>query len=386
MIKKILTFVLILGTLPTLALTPVLAQEFTQGDNVTLAKDQTIDGDYFAAGGQVNMSGTVSGDAYVAGGNVLVDGTINNDLLVAGGTVTVQGHIVHDLRVVGGNVTVSGQVDGNVTAVGGTVQIDKSAKLGGSLVSAGGNINVLAPVTNGATISGGQVTVANTVGGNLVAATGQLTLAANAVVNGDLKYWSRSNAAIDPSAKVTGNTFHYTTSDSSMSPVSLLTTATAASLPFKVISFLAALIVGLLFIKFLPRVTHFSYDIATARPWASLGVGLLAIILVPFAFLVLLITVIGIPIAFVLLMLFAIELYLSHIIVSFIIGKKIFQWLNTTVKDWQAFAAGLLIYSIVTLIPILGGLLWILAGLFGLGALLLTKRALYREFAAKKLI
>lgn len=385
--KKALILLAIIFILPLIVITPVFAQEFSQGNQVTLPKSQTIDGDYFVSGRQVTIDGIVTGDSYVAGGVVLVNGEVDGDLLVAGGDVNIQGHIEHDLRVIGGNVIISGMVDGNVTVVGGTVQIEKDARLSGSLTSASGTINVLSPVKNGATIAGGTVTVANSIGGNLVATIGQLDLTSTASINGDLKYWSKNAASIDDSARITGNTFHYAT-PTSMTPNAgdFIGRATALSLPLKIISFLASLLIGLLLIYFLPRYSAIASDQALNNFWKSILVGFLAVILVPFLFIILCVTVIGLPLAFILLALFFLEIYLSHIVISFAVGQKFFELTGTPVRPWQSFALGLLAYSVITLLPFLGGLIWLLAGFTGFGAIILTKRSFFREFSGKKLL
>jgi len=54
---------------------------------VVLSVGQEVQGDYFAFGPHVEISGTVHGDVYAAGGEVLVDGIVDGDLIVAGGEV-----------------------------------------------------------------------------------------------------------------------------------------------------------------------------------------------------------------------------------------------------------------------------------------------------------
>ena len=46
---------------------PVFAANFSQ-KNVTLPKDEIVNGDFFAGAGNVSVHGTVEGDVYVAGG------------------------------------------------------------------------------------------------------------------------------------------------------------------------------------------------------------------------------------------------------------------------------------------------------------------------------
>jgi len=67
-----------------------------------LPAGQEVQGDYFAFGPQVEISGTVHGDVYAAGGEMLMDGVVDGDLIVAGGDVTVSGMVTQDIRIAGG--------------------------------------------------------------------------------------------------------------------------------------------------------------------------------------------------------------------------------------------------------------------------------------------
>ncbi len=52
---------------------------------VVLSAEQEIQGDYFAFGPHVEISGTVHGDVYAAGGEVLVDGVVDGDFVCGNG-------------------------------------------------------------------------------------------------------------------------------------------------------------------------------------------------------------------------------------------------------------------------------------------------------------
>ena len=79
---------------------PSLQTSFSE--RAVLQAGQVVQGDYFAAGPRVEISGIVNGDLYVAGGQVLVDGVVNGDVIVAGGKVTLSGTVAQDARIAGG--------------------------------------------------------------------------------------------------------------------------------------------------------------------------------------------------------------------------------------------------------------------------------------------
>ncbi|MCE3224775.1 MAG: conserved rane protein of unknown function, contains repeat, partial [Nitrospira sp.] len=72
------------------------------GERAVLQPGQVVQGDYFAFGPHVEISGIVNGDLYAAGGQILVDGVVNGDVIAAGGKVILSGTVAQDARIAGG--------------------------------------------------------------------------------------------------------------------------------------------------------------------------------------------------------------------------------------------------------------------------------------------
>ena len=79
------------------------------GDRAVLRAGQVVQGDYFAFGPHVQISGIVNGDLYAAGGDVMIDGVVNGDVIVAGAKVILSGTVAQDARVIGAQVTEIGR-------------------------------------------------------------------------------------------------------------------------------------------------------------------------------------------------------------------------------------------------------------------------------------
>lgn len=367
---------------------PVFAEK--QPQNVTVNKDQVINGDYFAGGDTVTVLGTVNGDAYVAGGTVTFDGTINGDIIVGGGTVTING-TAQNVRVAGGTITINGTIERNLTALGGTITLGENAKLTGSIVTAGGTITLLAPVGKGATIAGGTVTISNTIGGDVYAGVGQMTLQPQAKINGNLNYTSDQKLQIIEGATVSGKISQTIPEKKQREQKEDVQKKTflglaGAALFFKLINMASMLILGLILIALAPvYVKRVAHGIAN-RPWLSLGVGVVALLLAPIIFIALLLTVIGIPLAFIFIVLFGILAYFAKLFVMYLIGEKIGTSINPRLHMAWFFIIGLIVYEVVVLIPILGWLIDLAALLFGLGSLLVQKKYLYNSLRKEKAI
>lgn len=138
------------------------------------------------------------------------------------------------------------------------------------------------------------------------------------------------------------------------------------------------MIIGTIFLRLFPKHSRSIAMTLKERPWASLGIGFIALISVPVIFVILLITVVGIPLAFILLALYFIALYLVRIFVALWAGMTVFDRLGKDpTRIYKAFIAGLVIYFLITLIPIAGGLVSILVQTIGLGAAILAEKRAY---------
>lgn len=355
---------------------------FSSGNTVTLQKNQTINDNYLASGGTVVISGVVNGDVYAAGGSVLINGTVNGDVLAAGGNVSVTGKVAGNIRVVGGQIVISGSVGRNVATVGGSTVIEDPAKVGGSLVSAGGSISVLSPIGQGATFAGNMVTIDTSIGGNVVAGVRDLSISPGSHIAGSLNYWSAAKANV-PNGVVGKNITHHQIPSRQNAQRQQKAGAFISGfmLLWEVVGFISAFIIGLLLLWFVPHYMQYVYTEVTTRFWITLGIGVLTVILVPIAVVILFLTIVGIPLAILLLLAFIIFALLIKVLVSYVIGKKLLP--DRTVL---ALFVGLVIYSVISIIPVIGGLWDLLALFVGMGAMVIVEKNLYVQARFKKLL
>lgn len=368
----------------------VFQPTFAQTDNnnsstVVLPKGEVVDHNYYASGNSITLSGTVNGDAYLAGGNIVVDGTVNGDLLVIGGIVDIRGTVTNDIRAVGGQVTSSGSVGRNISILSGSANLTDTASIAGSLTGAGSNFSIFAPIGKSVDVSATQVIIGSTIDDNVNINASQVTLTPSANIGGNFTYLSNNKAQIEEGAQIGGTTTQNFPPQKAPSPEPLAFLA-GLSLVTKIISFIAALIFGLLMIRFVPVFTQNAVNTINESPWVSLGIGFVTVVLFPVVFIILLIILIGIPIALILLAVFLIFLYLAKIFASLWIGGKLLGMIGLEVSLGWALFIGLLIYVLLSLIPIIGWFITAVAVLIGFGALIIERRKGYLELRDKKLI
>ncbi len=322
----------------------------------------------------------VKGDVYAVARTLLVDGTIEGDLLASGGSLVIQGKVGQDARIAGGQVSVTGTIGRNLTVAGGNLELTRTGSVTGGLVAAAGNIIAGAPVGRDAKIAAGNLTVSNQISGNLHVAAGRIRMTSNAVLEGDLMVWSDEAPLIDDYAQLKGTVIHKSLPEfETPSREKLLGAVAAVWMFLKAMSFISTLILGLLLIYLFPSYEQTLAGSLRTRPWASLGVGFAVLVLAPVLSVMLAVTLVGAPLALILMGLYFIALYIARIPVLIWAGAAVAGLFKRSPRPGWALVIGLLIYSVVTLIPFVGGLICLFVLLFGLGALFLAKLEAYHS-------
>ncbi len=393
--KTLLRLCSIFLLIPALFTFQVFAKVPDKQTTMTLGKNEVVNKDYFAAGDTVIISGTVNGDAYVAGGTVIVDGAINGDLLAAGGTIQIRGPVKNNIRAAGGTVTLSSRVGGNVTLGGGNVTIADTAVLTGSVVAGAGNLEIFAPVGKGMTIGGGNILIGNKVGADVLAGAKQLTLLAGSSVKGNITYWSDEDAKVIEGATVTGglqkHSFPKTDWQSkkmdAVASQKAMSKAAAGFAAFWMIgSLLFLFIVGLVLFHLFPSFTTKTLDGMRKNPWPSLGIGLVAVIVLPVVAVALLFTVIGIPVSIVIFFSLGILYVFADLYASLFTGEWVFSRLKRKpARPWQLLT-GLVLLTIIFFIPVIGWLVKTGLILIATGAFVTQKLAVYHEIRSRNIV
>jgi hypothetical protein len=342
---------------------------------VILPADEVHEGWYFAAGDHVIIDGTVNGDVYVGAGRVDINGTINGDLLVGGGMVDIAGRVSDDVRGAGGNVRISGTVGKNVTAAGGTVEVSRSAVIAGGLLAAGGTVQSAGTVKKDAMVASGTAEFSGVIEGNLNVATGHLSVYRGAHIGGNLTAAldAKEHARID-SGTVKGSVTIKLREEKEARHV-------FGFRPWrfwlKIFWIGGLLFTGLAFFL-LARKKFVEYgSVMKQEFWMSLLWGLVGVIAVPIVVIILCVTLIGIPLGLILLAVYLVAIYFSQLSLGLLAGNLIFRTekRHGWILYW-AFAAGTILFQLLSFVPMLGLLLELVALLLGFGALvLMVKKA-----------
>lgn len=372
--KKLFTGIAIFATL----VMPVFANAATvhMGENYSLAEDQIIEGNFYAAGAELMLLGDVRGDISAAGANVTLKGKVTEDVALVGGAVILDGIITGDVKLAGGDVTVSGTIGGDLLVGGGTVRIMSGASIGGDLLAAGGTVVFDGEVKGNMRLTGGDVMIIGTVGGSVWNYAERLTLSATAVVEGDFTNYSGTEPILTPGATIKGQI-----KNESAPAVNGLRGLVAAS---GVMGFLMFLVFGLIcFWLFKNRSKQFVSH-ALAHFGKELLRGLILLIALPIFCIVLLVTIIGAPIGIVGLLIYIVMMMLARVFAGIMLGG----WINKVIFKkpdqaftWQTVIGGNVVLLLLGMLPGIGGIISFMFMLVAFGAFW---GYLYRHFWANR--
>lgn len=251
------------------------------------------------------------------------DAQTSEDLVVLSGPADVpEGRQVGDVVVGHGSSTIDGTVNGSVVAFD-------------------------APVT-----------ISGRVNGDVMVFNGRVELRNGATVTGDVV--SQEDPVVAQGATIGGTTRRVQTNTrwEGFGWVGRLAWWLAISV--------STLVVGLLLLWLAGRGATRILDAARTSTGPAIGWGLLAFFGLPVLAVIALFTVVGIPFGIGLLAALGLIYAIGYSATAWILGRRI---LRTPTAWVVAFLVGWAILRVLALIPILGGIVWFAAVVFGLGAI-----------------
>lgn len=340
------------------------------GDAVSVAANQTVEGNYYGVGGTVSLSGSITGDAILAGGNVTINGTVAEDVFALGGTINVSASTTDDVRIIGGDVTIAGPVGGSLIIVGGRVTVLSSATIAGDVLVYGGDVTIDGTIQGSILGTIERLRVNGQVGGGVTVTTAYLTLGEQAQIKGDVAYTSDNELNRAAGTTVVG---------------SIVKNAVAGDVNQKtafrteVITFLISLFATLsLYLLARKRVDALAAE-STKRYSFKLLIGFAVLFLVPIAVVILLVSVLGIFVGLIGLFAFCALFLLTLPLMSIVLGAIVLKFVNKQNKitvPW--IIVGAILIHAALLVPVLGFVLVSLLFLVTLGNVLITSWRLVR--------
>ncbi|MEA3463737.1 MAG: polymer-forming cytoskeletal protein [Patescibacteria group bacterium] len=356
-----------------LLIIPISAKAFAvkTGDSIYIAKNQTIEGNLYAAGTSITVDGTVTGDVICAGQTVNINGMVDGDVICAGQSVNINGVVNGNVRAVGNSININGQVARNVMAFGATVNLGTEARVGWDMLIGAAIGEIRGKI--GRDLHGGAsaVTIAGEIGkdvrlkiDNQKSDKSGLIIMDGANIGGNIIYTDRAEALIASGAVIAGE---ITRNSPKIRKEKIITVWAWGRL----YSIFSALVVGLVLISLWNKQIKKLTDKMLDKAGPSIGWGVIIMFLTPIIAILLLITLIGMPLAFILIGVWLIALFISKILVGILAGRNLLEKLWPKQKDSLIFAMiiGIVITWIIFSLPIIGWLFCLGAMWWGSGGI-----------------
>ena len=345
------------------------------GGEVLVGND--ITGDVLAAGGQVRAEGTIDGDMTAMGGDVAVEFDSTGNVLAVGGQVLARGDIGGNLRMMGGDVTSRASVAGNLQAGGARVTLWRGALVEGNASLGGNRVRVDGRIGGDIKGAGRRVEIAGEVDGDVDIQAFEVKILSSARINGNLTYRSPAQADISRDAQILGDV----TFIQSERPERMMGRAFAAAGVIWLSIVAGLVLLGVVLLLISPNLPFEAAGQIRKKPWLSLGLGLAVLVGGPVVLVILAATGVGLPLAAVLVGLYVVVLALGFLDFAILFGwwcARLVCSGERTSKLWRiaVLVAGLVVLSVIALIPGLGALVLFTAFVLGTGAVVLQGMAM----------
>lgn len=336
---------------------------------IVLPSGTVFEGDYFAFGDSVEISGVVNGDVYVLANQVVIDGIVNGDVLVAAASIEIAGKVAHNVRSIGGQVLVTGQIGNNFSTLAGNVQLLPSSTVGGNLVITAGNVDLSSQGASDGVIVASNLRVSGLLKGFLKAYVGQLRITSKANIIGNVEYRSSASAWIDPSAKIEGTViYHPSLVHGLVQGTWLQRLLVGSKVVTLLMNFFYTLVVGIILLKVFPKNLEAALHTLQDHPLKCFSYGVMLLVLLPLASLVMLMTILGVPFALTLIAANIIGFYTAKIYTIFWASQWLFHKIKLKIRRFAVLVVGIVCYFVLSEIPFLGTIFSFAAMLLGLGA------------------
>lgn len=330
------------------------------GEEVTVEAQKILEGDFYALGGAVNLSGDTQYDAYIGGGTITINGPVKSDLTVVGGSVQVHGTVGDDVRVVAGDVVIAEPVEGDLVVFAGKVSVLSTASIKGDVLLMAGEAQIDGPVEGAIHGTVGILRVNTHVGGDIsVYVTESFALGDATDVVGSVTYTGSTDVVRAQGAVIEGGVHK------EVIPVTSGTEVFKGMLLNVFIVLFAALS---LFLVFRARITE--YAMLVEHTYGRQGlVGFGIFFGVPFMATLLMASVIGLILGLAILsayvVLILVSIITSCITLGFFIGKYLLKQEHVSTLS---VTLGAITMSLLPFIPGIGIVLVVLIFLVTLGS------------------
>lgn len=312
-----------------------------------------IDNDVYLFEESISIENEVNGNVYLIGKNINISSEyLNGNVFAIGQDITIKGLVYGSIYVMGENINIESECTGTVYVLGKSITLAENATILGDLK-----------------VSADSLYIDGNVNRELDAYVENINVSDKSenIGKGHVSY---STELVDPKGmlEVLDVQIHEKTSEKVQGLKEVISISKIQSEVVAVISTIIIIGIIYLIIKNRPieKVENYAQEIV-----ASIGKGFLWLIVTPIVSVILLCTIIGIPVALLAITIYVIAICISTPVASLRIAEIIFANKpkdNKIVLLLYAIAVYIII-KVVTYLPIIGGIISFLVGLYGIESL-----------------
>lgn len=348
---------------------PANATRVIVDEEVHIARGEVVEESMVLTGDRGRIDGTVKGDVVAMVEHLQITGRIEGNLYVFSRDLDLTGSVGGTLHTVSQRGRVDGRVEGSCMAVSAlfTVTAEGRCERDAWLLLAAGILD--GSFGQDVLLGGRDIELGGEVEGNLdVRLVEETTIRSSARIAGDVDVWQGEDDVfeLDPGAAVAGEVRLHEGGD----PVrtSLVDRIRPRLLVAHAIAFAASLIFGLLLYALLPGI--FDVGIRTSRDFfRNLLMGLVLLVVPPFAIAATGLTLVGLPIAVLASFVYITCLYGAELLVAMWVGRTLLGH-EAEASLWsfgRVFFVGVAIVFVLAHLPFVGKPIALLSLLTGLG-------------------
>lgn len=340
-------------------------------DIFIVSEQQPISEDVYVTAISSKVDGVIDGDLTIFTGSLTITGRVTGSVTVfSSGSVVLEptGRIEGSLRGTALNVTVRGNIGGDVFISAASIVVEESGSVERDALLFGGTARIEGSVARDVRGRTLRLVVDGSVGGDLDVATQKLEFGPEAEIDKDVLYRSPVEADVDNGAEIGGTITRLPTQSNFVYGIMLALA--------NVVGFFGFLVAGLVALWALRRTSSRAVGAVLTRPIRSLFVGLFTVVVLPFVVAVLAITLVGLPLAAI-GVLVAVGLFVVGPVPAVTaLGNRI---LLRRGGLFGAFVMGAVLWRLgIWAVPVVGGIIYVLALVWGTGGWVLGALAARR--------
>lgn len=370
-IKTVLLTIIVLLSLASISL--AVTDHFRDTMELDLDKLDYVKGPIIQINNNINVAGTIDGSALLVGSKIIIEGTVDGTLIALGQEVIIDGIVLGNLITGAQDIRINGLVKGDIIAAGQRVHSSETGIIGRDIMFIADTFFHAGHIHRQILGAATTVVINGGVKDDVKIYVEKLDVRAQANIQGELVYSGPNQAQIADSAQIVKGIewkdFDYRITDAIREKEQSI-----LSQIFSLLLKIAAVML-VWFALFVIRDDIWSGLAKTlqTRTLRTLGIGLMTLLAVPIAAVALFFTGAGIPLALIILAAYSTALYSTQIIIAATIGYLIANklgWVADLHGGVWYVVLGLVIFLVITSIPIVGAIVWFLTLVCGLGTIL----------------